>query len=110
VVTGSGKAYIVAKRANHLRVRTAAATTWAARHARVNTISPGIVMTPVAYDEFNAPGNTYQHMIEAGACQRVANPDEIATAAEFMLSAPFVTGTDLLIDGGTIAAMKSGAY
>ena len=110
VVTGSGKAYIVAKRANHLRVRTAAATTWAASHARVNTISPGIVMTPVAYDEFNAPGNTYQHMIEAGACQRVASPDEIAAAAEFLLSAPFVTGTDLLIDGGTIAAMKSGAY
>lgn len=67
-------------------------------------------MTPVAYDEFNAPGNTYQHMIEAGACQRVATPDEIAAAAEFMLSAPFVTGTDLLIDGGTIAAMRSGAY
>lgn len=110
VVTGSGKAYIVAKRANHLRVRTAAATTWADSRARVNTISPGIVMTPVAYDEFNAPGNTYQHMIEAGACQRVASPDEIAAAAEFMLSAPFVTGTDLLIDGGTIAAMKSGAY
>ena len=110
VVTGSGKAYIVAKRANHLRVRTAAATTWADSHARVNTISPGIVMTPVAYDEFNSPGNTYQRMIEAGACQRVANPDEIAAAAEFMLTAPFVTGTDLLIDGGTIAAMKTGAY
>ena len=110
VVTGSGKAYIVAKRANHLRVRQAAATSWAESRARVNTISPGIVMTPVAYDEFNAPGNTYQHMIEAGACQRVASPDEIAAAAEFMLGAPFVTGTDLLIDGGTIAAMKSGAY
>jgi len=77
VVTGSGKAYIVAKRANHLRVRTAAATTWAASRARVNTISPGIVMTPVAYDEFNAPGNTYQHMIEAGACQRVATPTRL---------------------------------
>ena len=112
VVTGSGKAYIVAKRANHLRVRTAAATTWADSHARINTISPGIVMTPVAYDEFNAPGNTYQHMIEAGACQRVATPDEIAGAAAFLLgpAAAFVTGTDLLIDGGTIAAMRSGTY
>ena len=110
VVDGSGKAYIVAKRANHLRVRTAAATSWAESHARVNTISPGIVMTPVAYDEFNAPGNTYQHMIEAGACRRVATPDEIAAAAEFMLGAPFVTGTDLLIDGGTIAALRSGVY
>lgn len=110
VVDGSGKAYIVAKRANHLRVRTAAATTWAESRARVNTISPGIVMTPVAYDEFDAPGNTYQHMIEAGAARRVASPDEIASAAEFMLSAPFLTGTDLLIDGGTIAALKSGTY
>ena len=112
VVTGSGKAYIVAKRANHLRVRTAAATTWADSHARINTISPGIVMTPVAYDEFNAPGNTYRHMIEAGACQRVATPDEIAGAAAFLLSpaAAFVTGTDLLIDGGTIAAMRRGTY
>lgn len=112
VVTGSGKAYIVAKRANHLRVRQAAATSWAESRARVNTISPGIVMTPVAYDEFNAPGNTYQHMIEAGACQRVATPDEIAAASAFLLGsdAAFVTGTDLLIDGGTIAAMKSGAY
>ena len=112
VVTGSGAAYIVAKRANHLRVRTAAATTWAASHARVNTISPGIVMTPVAYDEFNAPGNTYQTMIEKDACQRVATPDEIAAAAAFLLGpdASFVTGTDLLIDGGTIASMKVGAY
>ena len=112
VVTGSGKAYIVAKRANHLRVRTAAATTWAVSHARVNTISPGIVMTPVAYDEFNSPGNTYQKMIETGACQRVATPDEIAAASAFLLGsdATFVTGIDLLIDGGTIAAMKTGAY
>ena len=53
---------------------------------------------------------TYQHMIETGACQRVASPDEIAAAAEFLLSAPFVTGTDLLIDGGAIAAMKSAVY
>lgn len=111
-VTGSGAAYIVAKRANHLRVRTAAATTWAASHARVNTISPGIVMTPVAYDEFDSPGNTYQAMIEKGACRRVATPDEIAAAAAFLLGpdASFVTGTDLLIDGGTIASIKVGAY
>ena len=112
VVTSSGKAYIVAKRANHLRVRTAAATSWADSHARINSISPGIVMTPVAYDEFNSPGNTYQHMIEAGACQRVTTPDEIASASAFLLGneAAFITGTDLLIDGGTIAAMRSGSY
>ena len=112
VITGSGVAYIFAKRANQLRVRTAAATIWADSHARVNTISPGIVMTPVAYTEFDAPGNTYQHMIEAGACQRVATPDEIAAASAFLLGpdAAFVTGTDLLIDGGTIAAMRSGTY
>lgn len=112
VITGSGPAYIFAKRANHLRVRTAAATTWATSHARVNTISPGIVMTPVAYTEFEHPGNTYQQMIESGACQRVGTPDEIAAASAFLLGpdATFVTGTDLLIDGGTIAAMRSGTY
>ena len=112
VILNSGYAYIVAKRTNQLRVRTAAATTWAESGARVNTISPGIVMTKVAYDEFAAPGNTYQHMIEVGACRRVGTPDEIAAVSAFLLGpdATFITGTDLLVDGGTIAALRSGVY
>lgn len=107
-----GAAYIVSKRANQLRVRTAAATTWADRGARINTISPGIIVTPLAYDEFNAPGNTYQNMIDCSAVRRAGTSDEIAAAGAFLLSADagFITGTDLLIDGGVIAALKSGKF
>lgn len=111
-VANPGIAYIAAKRCNHLRVRTAAATTWGERRARINTISPGIIVTPLAYDEFNAAGEGYQKMIEASPARRVGTADEIAAAGAFLLSdeAGFITGTDLLIDGGVIAAMNSGKY
>ncbi len=111
-ITNPGIAYIVSKRANHLRVRTAAATTWAERGARINSISPGIIVTPLAYDEFNAPGTTYQSMIDACATQRAGTSDEIAAAGAYLLGpdAGFITGTDLLIDGGTIAALKTGKF
>lgn len=111
-VANPGIAYIAAKRCNHLRVRTAAATTWGERHARINTISPGIIVTPLAYDEFKAAGEGYQKMIEASPARRVGTADEVAAAGAFLLSeeAGFITGTDLLIDGGVIAAMNSGKY
>jgi len=111
VITNSGIAYILSKRANQLRVRKAAMD-WGKRGARINTISPGVVVTPLAYDEFRAAGEGYQKMIEASAMHRVGNPAEIANAAQFLLSdqASFITGTDLLVDGGTIAAIKTGAY
>lgn len=111
-VANTGTAYIAAKRCNHLRVRTAAATTWGDRGARINTISPGIIVTPLAYDEFNAAGEGYQKMIEASPARRVGTADEIAATGAFLLSADagFITGTDLLIDGGVIAAMNSGRF
>lgn len=111
-VANSGMAYIAAKRANHLRVRTAAATTWADARARINTISPGVIVTPLAYDEFAAAGDSYQAMIDASPARRVGTPDEIGAAGAWLLSdeAGFVTGTDLLIDGGVIAAIESGRY
>lgn len=111
-VANSGIAYIAAKRCNHLRVRTAAATTWADRRARINSISPGIIVTPLAYDEFNAAGEGYQKMIEASPARRVGTADEIAAAGAFLLGeeAGFITGTDLLMDGGVIAAMNSGKF
>jgi NAD(P)-dependent dehydrogenase (short-subunit alcohol dehydrogenase family) len=111
IIVNSGIAYIMAKRANQLRVRKAAID-WGKRGARINTISPGVVVTPLAYDEFRAAGEGYQQMIEASAMHRVGNPAEIANAAQFLLSdqASFITGTDLLVDGGTIAAIKTGEY
>ena len=108
----SGWAYMIAKRVNHLQVMKAAATSWKARKARINTLSPGIIVTPLAYDEFNASGEGYQRMIDASAAERVGTSDEIAEAGAFLLGehAGFITGTDLLIDGGTIAAIRTGQY
>jgi len=111
VIVNSGIAYIMSKRANQLRVRKAAMD-WGRRGARINTISPGVIVTPLAYDEFRAAGEGYQKMIETSAMHRVGNPAEIANAAQFLLSdqASFITGTDLLVDGGTIAAIKTREY
>ena len=108
----SGRAYMIAKRINHLQVMRAAATAWKARRARINTLSPGIIVTPLAYDEFQAAGEGYQRMIDASAAERAGTSDEIAEAGAFLLGehAGFITGTDLLIDGGTIAAIRTGQY
>lgn len=110
--TNSGLAYMIAKRVNHLQAQKAAATTWKERRARINTISPGVIVTPLAYDEFAAAGEGYQQMIDASAAMRTGTADEIAEAGAFLLGehAGFITGTDLLIDGGTIAAIRTGAY
>ena len=108
----SGWAYMIAKRVNHLQAMKAAATTWKARRARINTLSPGVIVTPLAYDEFNVAGEGYQRMIDASAAERTGTSDEIAEAGAFLLGehAGFITGTDLLIDGGTIAAIRTGQY
>ncbi|MBO7553417.1 MAG: SDR family oxidoreductase [Bacteroidaceae bacterium] len=105
----SGFAYMIAKRLNHLQAQRAAATTWRERRARINTISPGVIVTPLAYDEFNANGAGYQAMIDASASRRVGTSDEIAEASAFLLGehATFVNGTDLLIDGGVIASIRT---
>ena len=111
-MTGSGLAYMIAKRVNQLQAQKAAATTWKERRARINTISPGVIVTPLAYDEFAAAGEGYQQMIDASAAERTGTSDEIAEAAAFLLGehAGFITGTDLLIDGGVIAAIRTGQY
>jgi NAD(P)-dependent dehydrogenase (short-subunit alcohol dehydrogenase family) len=102
--------YMISKRANHLRVQ-AAAMSWGARGARVNSISPGIIVTPLAQHELNsAIGDGYRAMIAASPSKRMAPPEEIAVAASYLLGADagFITGSDLLIDGGVIAAMRAG--
>ena len=108
----SGLAYMIAKRVNQLQVQKAAATTWKERRARINTISPGVIVTPLAYDEFAAAGEGYQQMVDASAAERCGTSDEIAEAAAFLLGehAGFITGTDLLIDGGVIASIRTGQY
>lgn len=110
--TNSGLAYMIAKRVNHLQAQRAAATTWKERRARINTISPGVIVTPLAYDEFAAAGDNYQQMIDASAAMRTGTSEEIAEAGAFLLGehAGFITGTDLLVDGGVIAAIRTGAY
>src|SRR5919202_4533914 len=107
-VPTSGYAYALSKRANHLRVQ-AAAVSWGDRGARVNAISPGIIITPLAKDEMSGPGAAgYQAMIKQCPAGRVGTTDEVATAAAYLLDAGFVTGSDLLIDGGVIAAINAG--
>ena len=66
----SGIAYMIAKRVNHLQAQKAAATIWKERRARINTISPGVIVTPLAYDEFAATGDGYQNMIDTSAEER----------------------------------------
>lgn len=111
-VKNSGLAYMIAKRVNHLQAQKAAATTWRERRARINSMSPGVIVTPLAYDEFAAIGDLYQNMIDASAAMRTGTSEEIADAAAFLLGehSTFITGTDLLIDGGVMAAIRSGQY
>lgn len=110
VVTDSMIAYGLAKRANQLRVQ-AACLSWGERGARVNSVSPGIIVTPLARHELNSPaGPIYQAMVAASPLRRMASPDEVAAAVAWLAGpeAGFVTGSDLLIDGGVVAAMRAG--
>ena len=109
-VPNSMVAYIVSKKANHLRVQ-AESIKWGERGARVNSIIPGIIATPLAQHELNSPiGDGYRAMIAASPAKRMASPDEVAVAASYLLGpdAGFITGSDLLMDGGVIAAMRAG--
>jgi NAD(P)-dependent dehydrogenase (short-subunit alcohol dehydrogenase family) len=99
-------AYQLAKRGNALRVK-GEAVRWAKRGARVNCISPGIVMTPLANDELTGPrGEGYRRMLELSPAGRAGTPDEIATLAALLLGRDggFITGSDFLIDGGVTAS------
>lgn len=102
-----GSAYAVAKRANHCRVR-AASVPWGARGGRVVSISPGVISTPMGQQELASEvGDIMRHMVSISATKRLGTPDDIAAAVEFLISpqASFITGTDLLVDGGVVAAL-----
>jgi NAD(P)-dependent dehydrogenase (short-subunit alcohol dehydrogenase family) len=105
-VTDPLHAYQLSKRGNSLRVM-AEAVRWGKRGARLNTISPGIIMTPLARDELNGPrGEGYRRMIGASAAGRAGTPDEVATVGALLMGpdGAFVNGSDFLIDGGVTAA------
>ena len=99
-------AYQLSKRANSLRVM-AEAVRWGKRGARVNTISPGIIVTPLARDELTGPrGAEYRRMIEVSAVGRAGTPDEVGAVAALLMGpdGAFITGSDFLMDGGVTAA------
>jgi NAD(P)-dependent dehydrogenase (short-subunit alcohol dehydrogenase family) len=109
-VRDSLHAYQLSKRGNSLRVM-AEAVRWGKRGARVNTISPGIIITPLAKDELTGPrGPGYQRMIDLSAAGRAGTPDEVANVAALLMGPDggFITGSDFLMDGGVTAAYRFG--
>ena len=110
-VKDSLHAYQLSKRGNSLRVR-AEAVRWGKRGARINAISPGIIITPLAQDELNGPrGESYRKMISASAAGRAGTPDEVGELAALLMSeaGAFITGSDILMDGGVTAAYFYGS-
>jgi NAD(P)-dependent dehydrogenase (short-subunit alcohol dehydrogenase family) len=105
-VADSLHAYQLSKRGNSLRVM-AEAVRWGKRGARINTISPGIIITPLAKDELTGPrGAGYRRMIELSAAGRAGTPDEVGNVGALLMGAEgaFITGSDFLMDGGVTAA------
>ena len=105
-ITDTLKAYQYSKRCNVLRVM-GEATRWGKRGATVNSISPGIIITPLANDELKGPrGEGYRKMLSLCPAKRAGTPDEVGDLAEFLMSPKgrWITGADFLIDGGTTAS------
>ena len=99
-------AYQLAKRCNVKRVMSEAVK-WGEKGARINSISPGIIVTPLAIDEFNGPrGDFYKNMFAKSPARRPGTADEVANLAELLMGpqGAFITGADFLIDGGATAS------
>jgi NAD(P)-dependent dehydrogenase (short-subunit alcohol dehydrogenase family) len=104
----AGSAYGIAKRANQARVE-AASVVWGRRGGRVVSVSPGVVATPMGRAELAGPfGDVMRAMVEASGTGRIGTADDIAAVVEFLVSpgASFISGTDVLVDGGVVAAMR----
>lgn len=109
-ITDSRLAYPFAKRANQIRV-AAAASAWGLRGARINCISPGVISTAMGRLELSGEsGGLMRAMVDDAGVRRIGTPEDIAAATEFLLgpAASFITGVDLLVDGGVIAAIQTG--
>lgn len=101
----------MAKRCNEKRVM-AESVKWGEKDARINSISPGIIVTPLAIDEFNGPrGAFYKNMFAKCPAGRPGTADEVANVAELLMSdkGAFITGSDFLIDGGATASYFYGS-
>ncbi|ASJ22567.1 SDR family oxidoreductase [Brachyspira hampsonii] len=104
--TDTLKAYQLSKRCNCLRVMYESGN-WGKRGARLNSISPGIIITPLANDELNGPrGESYRKMLELCPSKRAGTPDDVANVAELLMSdrGSFISGSDFLMDGGVTAS------
>ena len=104
-------AYQMAKRCNEKRVMYESVK-WGEKGARINSISPGIIVTPLAIDEFNGPrGDFYKNMFAKCPAGRPGTADEIANVAELLMSekGAFITGADFLCDGGATASYFYGS-
>jgi NAD(P)-dependent dehydrogenase (short-subunit alcohol dehydrogenase family) len=100
------QAYQLSKRGNSLRVKSAAVN-WGKRGARINTISPGIIITPLAKEELAGPrGDSYRRMLAISPAGRAGTPDEVAVVAALLMGqdGAFITGSDFLMDGGVTSA------
>jgi NAD(P)-dependent dehydrogenase (short-subunit alcohol dehydrogenase family) len=105
-VTDPLNAYQLAKRGNSLRVM-AEAVRWGKRGARINTISPGIIFTPLARDELSGPrGQGYRRMIDLCPVGRGGTPDEVGVVGALLMGrdGAFITGSDFLMDGGVTSS------
>ena len=103
-------AYQMAKRCNEKRVM-AQSVEWGKRGARLNDIAPGIIVTPLAIDEFNGPrGDFYKNMFAKCPAGRPGTADEVANVAELLMSdkGAFITGSTFLIDGGATSSYYYG--
>jgi NAD(P)-dependent dehydrogenase (short-subunit alcohol dehydrogenase family) len=106
-----GSAYGIAKRANQVRA-AAAAVAWGRRGGRVVSISPGVVSTAMGQAELAGPfGDVMREMIRISGTGRIGTPDDVAATVAFLVSpaASFISGTDVLVDGGVVAALRNPA-
>ncbi|PKS08542.1 hypothetical protein jhhlp_004928 [Lomentospora prolificans] len=102
--------YSLAKRGNILRVQ-ASAPAWGLKGARINTVSPGVISTAMGQQELQGPhGALVQRLVDESAVGRIGTPEDVARAVAFLVSpeSSFITGTDLLVDGGSVSSQKWG--
>jgi len=110
VLGNAGVAYGMSKRANRIQVQYASAA-WGDRGARINSVSPGVISTAMGRQELESPSGAFMRgMVEMSGTGRLGTPSDIADSVTFLLGpqASFITGIDLLTDGGAVAAVRTG--